>query len=70
MIKYIYDYKLQARSKQHELKSDLQTAHEAKSAVENRLEEFKVRTIALEDELIRSREQHREALRVIERLSR
>jgi hypothetical protein len=70
MIKYIYDYKTQSRGKQHALKAELQSALDATTAAESAVEEWKARNHFLQSELAREKEQHRESLAIIERLSR
>lgn len=70
MIKYIYDYKTQSRTKQQALKAELQSALDATTTAESAVEEYKAQNHSLQADLARAREQHRESLVVIERLSR
>lgn len=70
MIKYIYDYKTHSRTKQHALKAELQSALDATATAEAAVEEYKAQNHILHADLARAREQQRESLVVIERLTR
>jgi len=69
MIKYIFDYKMESRGKQHELRAQIAAATEKQERLTERIYSYKESMRSLEGALVEEKQQRASALRSVEMLS-